>query len=198
MTALIPYPALVRNERERFALCFTSLASSKGGQADEVKLRAYFLALADCSIVGCERAARQLIRTAGAFLPDAGTWRDLADDLGLQQYAEDLKAAQPAPRLVEQDEEARLCTARDAFIETLRRYVTPATADALAASLATKAAPTYSCTVCEDSGFVPAAPDQRDLQRVGYVADRIQRCVCAPTNPVLERQRATRGPRRRA
>ena len=198
MTALIPYPALVRNERERFALCFTSLASSKGGQADEVKLRSYFLALADSSIVGCERAARQLIRTAGAFLPDAGTWRDLADDLGLQQYAEDLKAAQPPPRRVEQDEEARLRTAQATFITTLRRYVTPATADALAAALATTEVPTYHCAVCRDSGFVPAARDPRDLKRVGYVADRIQRCVCAPTNPVLERQRAASGQRRRA
>jgi|GEM_PF-1784349 len=196
MTALVPYPALVKNERKRFVLCFTSLASSKGGQADEIKLRAYFQALSDSPIEGCERAAEQLSRAPGPFLPDAGTWRDLADSLGLQQYEADLKTVQPAPRTVAQGEEARLRTAQAEFIATLRQFVRPETADAIARRIQTSAVPTYYCATCQDSGFIRAPADPRDQQRVGYIAERVQTCACYRSNPVLERDRAARGQRR--
>lgn len=196
--SLIPYPALVRNERERFVKCFTALASSKGGHVDEIKLRAYFKSLADSPIVGCERAAQQLMRTAGPFLPDAGSWRNLADQLGLQQYQQDLKQAQPAPRALERDEVAGLRAAQARFLDTLRPFVTESTATALKARLAQSEVPTYHCRVCQDTGFVAAAPDPRDLKAVGYVGERVQTCVCHPSNPVLERQRVARKQRRPA
>jgi hypothetical protein len=188
---VIPYPALARSEKKRFVAAFNALALSKSTEVDAVKMNAYFLALSDSPIDGVEQAAIKLRNEPGAFLPDAGRWRSMADDIGLAQYHKDLGRAQPATRPITRETEAPLRAAQRTFLAALSRYVSPASLAALESRLATTAVPELYCAQCRDTGFLPA-PDPRDLARVGYQAYRVRTCACKPTNPVLERQRVGR------
>lgn len=191
MNDLVPYPALVRAEKKRFVVAFNALALSKSTQVDAVKLNAYFSTLSDSPIDGVEAAAIRLRNEPGAFLPDAGRWRRLADEIGLEQYHEDLTRAQPAPRTIERTEEASFRAAQRTFITALRQHLSPATVDSIEARLSTTTVPTYACLHCLDTGFIET-PSPADMDRVGYQAYRVRTCHCKPTNPVLERQRVSR------
>ena len=188
-TDLMPYPALVKDEPIRFADAFAALAASKNTPADELKIRAYAKVLADSPIEGTEQAAKRLMATASPYLPPAGEWRSLADTIGLNAYGEALAAAQPPPRAMERNEESRLRAAQVGFVTELRKHLSPDTVDKIEKRLSTTHVQTYYCDFCADSGFVSAPQDTRDLERVGYVADRVMTCHCYRVNPALERQR---------
>jgi len=191
MSDLIPYPVLVRAEKKRFVAAFNALALSKSTEVDAVKLNAYFSTLSDSPIEGVEEAAIRLRNEPGAFLPDAGRWRRLADDIGLARYHDDLNRAQPSPRTLERSEEASFRAAQAGFVRALRTHLSPDTGDKIETRLSTTSVPTYACLHCLDTGFIEA-PSPSDVDRVGYQAYRVRTCHCKPTNPVLERQRVSR------
>ena len=190
-TTLMPYPALVKDEPVRFADAFTALAASKNTPADELKIRAYAKVLAHSPIEGTAQAAKRLMGPASSYLPPAGEWRSLADTIGLEAYSDALASAQPTPRETEQEEEARLRAAQRMFVSELRKYLSPDTVRRIERRLSATHVPTWYCTDCFDSGCVAAPADSRDVQRVGYVADRVRTCHCYRVNPVLERQRVS-------
>tara|TARA_R110000824_G_scaffold282521_3_gene470784 strand:+ start:3986 stop:4585 length:600 start_codon:yes stop_codon:yes gene_type:complete len=185
------YP-LTRDAPDQFIQAFNKLASTKGSSVDDVKYEGYFETLSDLPIESVIEAGKELQKDPSPFLPDAGTWYRRADHLAWAhveaQSSRDVKQL-TAPRAAEEAEITKTRAARDKFVsayETLAGRTLSAThpwkQDAVTI-------PTFYCVSCQDTGFVDGQGTPDDLL-MPYTVERVKRCACFMTNPVLEATRS--------
>ena len=168
-------------EPERFLRAFNNLAVSKSGEHDEVEYESYFELLGELPIDAVEQAARELKRTPGAFMPDAGTWFRVADNIAAESLVEntntDIRQLY-APRDAEGDEVERIKVARAKFVAQMEKLTGRTLSADHAMKVSTPKVPTYACSTCRDLGWVET--ENR----------RYQHCQCWSHNPVLKKERA--------
>jgi hypothetical protein len=167
-------------EPERFLRAFNNLAVSKSGEHDDVEYESYFELLSELPIDSVERAARELKRTPGAFMPDAGTWFRLADNMAAESLVEntntDIKQLY-APRDTEGVEVKRIKVARAKFVSDMEKLTGRVLPNDHPMKVSTPKVPTYACSTCRDLGWVET--ENR----------RYRHCQCWSHNPVLEKER---------
>lgn len=174
---------LVSEAPERFLQAFNGLAATKSGMSDDVKQEVYWETLSDLPIQSVEEAARQLRRDPGAFLPDAGRWYRLADEIAVHALTADTDTVVKEitdGRETSQGEEQRIWAARRLFIVALEALTEKTVAADSPFRTEAPKIPVYACLTCHDVGWVDD----------GTGANRWERCLCSATNPVLEQHRA--------
>jgi hypothetical protein len=174
---------LTRDAKQRFALAFNFLASTKNTPVDAVKLSAYFKELAGVPIAAIEATGYELGGEPSPFLPDAGTWKARSEAFASDQRAKTLgKAVQQLTdgREVEQDEITRTLAARNKFFDEYARLLGKEIPAQHASRTSLPRLPTYGCSRCRDTGWIEEDP----------VTTRVRRCACWEKNPVLEQRRA--------
>jgi hypothetical protein len=189
---------LTRDAPERFARVFNFLAASKNTKTDEVKLEASFLVLADLPIESVEVAVQTLCKEANPFMPDDGSWYEVADNHAIQKVVIDTEQTkQLPPAQIERDEEDKLRKARTEFLATYKRI----TGHPLPNAEKWKTAPvyvvTYYCRLCSDTGWRSYSCTENDLcgscqtsKHHLYDHDYVERCLCWNASPVLKAERA--------
>jgi len=190
---------LTRDEPHRFAAAFNFLSSSKNAKHDHVKLEASFLVLQDLPIQSVEIAAKTLAQEASSWMPDDGSWFEVADTHAANALVHDTEVAQlpPGPSHPEEAERASTTAAREAFVQA---YETAAQ-QTLPSDHVWKTPPaqirSYHCLACRDTGWSPNECGKTDpctSCRVRghhlYPHPYVERCVCAATNPALTLARA--------
>ena len=177
---------------ERFSAAFNRLAASKAGEADEINQEAYFETFHGLPIEAVEEAGQRLQREPTQFLPSAGVWFALADELASKSleadHAGEVKLLADG-RSVVADEQEKITTARSVFVAHLER-VTGRTLPDTHPMKCSPTVPTYACLQCLDTGWVNSRTDD------GYGGKCATRCHCIHHNPVLERARATNAVKR--
>jgi hypothetical protein len=184
---------LTRDDPKQFLQAFNKLAATKGSVIDDVKQESYFETLGDLPIEAVAEAAQDLQREAGSFLPDAGTWYRMADDIACARLdAESKQTVQELTGAVDQESEEleRTRQARDSFVRqyeaTVKRTLPPTHPWKQKEILL----PTYSCLECRDTGWVNRPGTIQDFRQAGETVLRAERCSCFLTNPVLEARRS--------
>ncbi len=189
---------LTRDAPERFTRVFNFVAASKNTKTDEVKLEASFLVLGDLPIESVEVAAQTLCKEANPFMPDDGSWYEVADNDAMQRVARDTEnTKQLPPAQIERDEEEKLRKARTEFLDTYKRI----TGHSLPNAKNWKTAPihvaTYYCHHCSDTGWRSYSCTEKELcgscetsKRHLYDHDYVERCLCWNASPVLKAERA--------
>jgi len=168
---------------ERFVRAFCALQVSKSGLADEVKQEVYFEILSDLPISSVEEGARQLQREPGPYMPDAGHWYRVSDEIAARALTDDTAMVVKEitdGRETSHSEEQRILEARDRFIVALEALTGKTVEPDSPMRTSTPRIPVYACLSCHDVGWVDD----------GTGASRWERCVCWATNPVLEKTRA--------
>ena len=190
---------LVQDDPQRFATAFNFLASSKNAKCDDVKLEASFTVLRGLPIASVELAAKILAKEANAFMPDDGSWYEVADTLAAESLLKDannLRQITPGHDLEREAIEATK-RARDRFVkeyETICGKVLPSNHVWKTEITSVR---TSHCSQCSDvgwKGFHCTAANQcgscRDKRRHIYDHDYVDRCACFDSNPLLVAARA--------
>jgi hypothetical protein len=178
-----------------FATTFIKLALTKKDHtdrvADENLQGEYFQVLSGLPIDAVIQAAEHIKRAPERFLPSAGEWYTLADEIACEAQVEGPHApALPAPRDPVDEEQTRIQTAREQFFE---RWATAA-GGTLAADHPLRTAPpmipTYACLTCRDVGWVEV-PDEKATRIAGHPVLCAKHCICWAHNPTLLHRRAS-------
>ena len=188
---------LTHDAPERFARVFNFVAASKNTKTDEVKLEASFLVLGDLPIESVEVAAQTLCKEANPYMPDDGSWYELADNHAMQRVARDAENVKQIPAQIERDEEQKIKKARDEFLATFERITGKPMVNAKQWKTAPVHVVTYHCRLCSDTGWRSFSCTEKELcsscettKRHLYDHDYVERCLCWNSNPVLEAERA--------
>jgi hypothetical protein len=189
---------LTRDSPERFARVFNFLAASKNTKTDEVKLEASFLVLADLPIESVEVAVQTLCKEANPFMPDDGSWYEVADNHAIQQVVVDTeKTKQLPPAQMERDEEDKLRKSRTELLDTYERITGHPLPNAEKWKTAPVYVATYYCRLCSDTGWRSYSCTENELcgscetsKRHLYDHDYVERCLCWNASPVLKAERA--------
>jgi len=188
---------LTRDSPERFNRVFNFLASSKNAKTDEVKLEASFLVLSDLPIESVEVAAQALCKEANPFMPDDGSWYQLADNLAHENLVRELSQTKQltAPEDVVMEDKRR--EARAKFLASLEGKFGAEVADRYSRIIPDGPIPLFHCHQCQDTGWREYNCTRQELcasckQRQFYLYDHtwVEHCVCWHTNPRLEQHRA--------
>jgi hypothetical protein len=191
-------PLLARDARERFISAYTLLCVSKNAAYDDVTLEAAIAVLGELPIVSVEYAVHRLAREGTHFMPSLGECFEASDSHAANALVAETEVRQlTAGTPLEDHELSSLTAARQAFVSDYERWVGKTLPSDHVWKSPTARLPTYTCLNCRDTGWRDdeCVPDDqcpscslrdRHLYDHAYVA----RCVCAPSNPVLQAARA--------
>jgi hypothetical protein len=189
---------LTRDATNRFTTAFNVLAVSKHASHEDVKIEAALLVLGDLPIESVEYAAQRLARESNSFMPDYGSWYEVADTHAANSLVAETEVAQlTSGRYLQEEEQVATKAARDAFMEayeTLAGKRLPS--DHVWRSEAIQL-PHFSCPDCTDSGWRQhdcRTEDQcascRLTGRHIYDHSYVDRCDCFASNPSLQAARS--------
>jgi hypothetical protein len=190
---------LTRNEDDRFHRAYAFVAASKHLPFKDVEFEVTREILGDLPIESVEQAAKTLAQEPGEWMPSAGDWHEIADNLAMTLLvaSRSSEVAQlTAGRHLENEEQAATRKARDAFVATYEEFSGKTLpADHLWKTDMPQVA-AYACPHCQDTGWKLHKCVAADLctvcraKRHLYDHDYTDRCVCFATNPVLQAARA--------
>tara|TARA_R100001086_G_scaffold29159_2_gene13380 strand:+ start:2696 stop:3286 length:591 start_codon:yes stop_codon:yes gene_type:complete len=172
-----------------FLQAFNRLASTKGTLIDDTKHESYFETLGPLPIQAVVEAARQLQREDGPYLPAAGTWFRVADDLAADMLTKAATHAALLPRRVDEEEADEIRVARDQFVRQYEKLVGRTLPDTHRWKQEEIRVPSYACLTCLDTGWVEVAGTVADFRQAGEPVQRLSRCTCFATNATLEARR---------
>ena len=190
---------LTQDEPQRFTTAFNFLSASKNAKCDDVKLEASFVVLGELPIESGEAAAKVLAKEANSFMPDDGSWFEVADTHASEALLKDVnEVRQITPgRDIEQGELAATKLARDEFVrkyEALCGKRLPSTHPWKADITGIR---TVHCVQCSDVGwksFRCTRSNQclacQNKRRYLYAHEYVDKCVCFENNPALTAARA--------
>tara|TARA_B000000460_G_scaffold184436_1_gene132413 strand:+ start:60 stop:683 length:624 start_codon:yes stop_codon:yes gene_type:complete len=189
---------LTRDEPERFTAAFNFLSTSKNAKHDDVKLEASFLVLGDLPIASVEIAAKTLSKEANPFMPDDGSWYEIADTHAALQLAQSTEQTHYLSTAhVEEDEKSRTLKARRLFVEKYEQYVGRKLPDDHVWKSDSVSVVTHHCNLCCDMGWRSHTCTTDNLcsscvlkKTHIYDHDYVERCLCFRTNPLFEARRA--------
>jgi hypothetical protein len=178
-----------------FATAFIKLALTKKDHtdrvADETLQGEYFHVLSDLPIDAVIQAAEHIKRAPERFLPSAGEWYTLADELACEAQVEGPHApALPAPRDPMIEEQALIQTARGQFFEHWAKMAGVELPADHPLRMAPATIPTYACLICRDVGWVDVE-DEAATQKAGRQVMCAKHCICWAHNPTLLHRRAS-------
>ena len=187
---------LTSDAPQRFIHCFVLTAGTFPGQHDGLKQESYFQTLEGLPIGAVELAAVEIRKSGDEFLPAAGVWFRLADDIAAQGLALAKQKLLEGTQS-EQQELALSVTAYHAMIATCERLFGKPAADAMRRGCAVPSkVPTFCCGTCCDTGWLTGHCVEDDQcescqRRVWYGEHTfVVHCHCFESNPELERRRA--------
>jgi hypothetical protein len=192
MLTRLPTWTLTKDTPERFIQAFNALAATKNVGVDDVKHEAYFDTLGELPIDWVVEAAKQLRESPSSFMPDAGSWYSLADELAFKSWEADTASAAEevsAPRDPAHDEEQRTREARKAFLDQMEEKGLLDAPRRAAWERRPVKIPRFGCAVCRDVGWVPTRCTAPEADRAGYWYDTYGHCACWESNPVLQERR---------
>ena len=190
---------LTKDEPQRFSTAFNFLASSKNAKCDEVKLEASFLVLGELPIESVEVAAKILSKEANSFMPDDGSWFEVADTLAAEALVKDAKEVRQITSTsdIERDEVSAIKVARDTFVKKYEAMCGKTLPSDHVWKLDIKGIRTVHCVQCSDVGWRSFRCTEatwcgscRNRRVHVYDHDFVRRCVCFDTNPALITSRA--------
>jgi|TARA_R110002020_G_scaffold55103_12_gene153174 hypothetical protein len=180
---------LTRNHPRRFGRALVTLILSKKDSLDEAEQDVWHEQLSDLPIDAVEDAAKKFAKQDERFLPSVGEWYALADRIAAARLADDDIVALPPAVTPEREAEGRIRRARDTFLTQWGARTGTPIGDDHPLKTAPITVPTYSCTICHDTGWVENKNIAASVE-FGYDVLQASHCVCWDHNATLQRYRA--------
>jgi hypothetical protein len=188
---------LTRDADVRFASSFNRLMKTKNANLDEYSMEAYSNTLHDLPIQAVEEAAFKLAKQPNSFMPDAGEWYQLADNIAHENLVRELNQPKQLSAPPDVGIEDKRRKARAKFLLVMREKFGSEVANRYRRIIPNGPMPLFHCSQCQDTGWREYDCTKKDQcdnckQRQFHLYDHkwVEHCVCWNTNPRLERQRA--------